>query len=127
MRQKHVFYCKVLLDTSDNHVCFSVIQGPVKKDVDNHYVVFYSGHDHWIHKNFLSKIEPVQHETADEFLCWSMGFVWEDGDDERYIEYLAGECQLKCKRPALEYFEKIHEEISNQENKLITAKYCFVK
>lgn len=128
MTQKHIFYCKVLLDTSDNHVCFNVIQGPVKKEVDNHYVVEENGHHHWIHKNFLSKINPVfetqiKDDSDNDFLCWTMGFVWSEDDDKQYISYLADECQRRCKHPVLEYFKTLRDEIDKQENKLISSKY----
>lgn len=128
MKQKHIFYCKVLLDTSDNHVCFNVIQGIVKKEVDNHYVVFENGHDHWIHKNFLSKIKPVfdtqvKDDTDDDFHCWTMGFVWTEDDDEHYISYLAAECQRRCKHPVLEYFNALRAEIDKQERKLMSSIY----
>jgi len=126
MKQKHIFYCEVLLDTSDNHVRFNVIQGPVKKEVDNHYVVEENGHDRWIHKSFLSKIEPVKHDTDDDILYFTMGFVWTDDDDERYISYLADECQRRCKHPVLEYFNTLRDEIDKQVNKLISSKYLLI-
>ena len=126
MKQKHIFLISIMHDEDENRILTKVVQGPIKRDYETVYVVDDNGNDHWVSKDIFKKFEVVKNTYITEgrerlIVDYNMGFVWEDGADERYVRYMADECQRKCKIPVLERCQEICDEIHRSIDKLMTS------
>lgn len=127
MKQKHIFLISIFHDEEENLIKTEIIQGPVKKEFETVYVVDNNGTDYWACKSIFKKFDV----SKDSYLCegcerpsvhYNMGFVWEDGEDEHYVRYLADECQRRCKSPVIDRLNELRKEIDRSIEKLIESK-----
>ena len=56
------------------------------------------------------------------YFCNNMGFIWEDGEDEQNVQYMADECQRRCKLPILNRLNELRNEIDRSIEKLMESK-----
>jgi succinate dehydrogenase/fumarate reductase flavoprotein subunit len=131
MKQQHIFLVSIVHDEEDNYLSTKVIQGPVKREFQTVYVVDNDGHDYWASKSIFTKFDvskdyyiPEGHERPT--IHYNMGFIWNDGDDENYVRYMADECQRRCKLPIIDRLNELRNEIEQSIEKLIKSKTCVV-
>lgn len=129
MKQKHVFLVSIVHDEEDNYVSTTVIQGPIKRVFETVYVVDNSGNDYWASKSIFKKFDVSKDSYIPEgcerpTVHYNMGFIWEDGEDDHYVRYLADECQRRCKLPVLDRLNELRKEIDRSIEKLMESKTC---
>jgi hypothetical protein len=127
MKQKHIFLVSIFHDENENIIKPEVIQGPVKRELGTVYVVDNNGHDYWACKDIFKKFDVVKDSYLPEgcekpMVHYNMGFIWEDGEDEHYVRYLADECQRRCKGPIIDRLNELRKEIDQAIEKLIESK-----
>jgi hypothetical protein len=116
-------------DEDENRILTKVVQGPIKRDLKTNYVVDDNGNDHWVSKELFKKFEVVENSYLPEgceshIVDYNMGFIWEDGEDEHYVHYMADECQRRCKLPIIDRLNELRNEINQSIDKLIETKTC---
>lgn len=131
MKQKHIFLVSILHDEDENIVLIKVIQGPIKKEFETDYIVNNNGNDHWVSKKIFNKFEVIKDSYIPEkaerpSIEYNMGFIWEDGEDEHFVRYMAGECQRRCKLPVLNRLNELRSEIDQSISKVLASKHCVV-
>ena len=127
MKQKHIFLITIDHYEDENRIFTKVVQGPIKRDFETNYVVDDSGNDYWVSKKIFEKFEVVKesYEGCEKpIISYTMGFIWEDGDDEHYVQYMADECQRLCKLPIFDRLNKLWKEINQTVEKLAEFKTC---
>ena len=129
MKQKHVFLVSIVHYEDENLVKTEVIQGPVKREFETVYVVDNDGNDYWACKSIFKKFDVSKDSDVPEgcekpVVHYNMGFIWEDGEDEHYVHYMADECQRRCKSPIIERLNELRKEIDRTIEKLIESKAC---
>ena len=129
MKQKHIFLVSIVHDEDENRISTEVIQGPVKRDFQTVYVVDNNGNDYWASKNIFKKFDVSKYSELPEgcerpTVYYNMGFIWEDGEDENYVRYMADECQRRCKLPVIDRLNELRKEIDRSIEKLIESKSC---
>lgn len=131
MKQQHIFLVSIVHDEEDNYLSTKVVQGPIKKIFETVYVVDDGGHDYWACKSIFKKFDvskdsyiPEGHERPT--VHYNMGFVWEDGEDEHFVRYMADECQRRCKLPIIDRLNELRKEIDRSIEKLMESKTCVV-
>ena len=127
MKQKYIFLVSIMHDEDENLVITKVVQGPVKKEFETDYVVDDNGNYHWASKDFFKKFDVVKDSYFPEgcerpTVHYNMGFIWDDGEDERNIQYMADECQRRCKLPILDRLNELRNEIDRSIEKLMESK-----
>ena len=127
MKQKHIFLVSIFHDENENLIKTEVIQGPVKREFETVYVVDNDGHDYWTCKSIFKKFDVSKDSEVPEgcvrpVVHYNMGFIWEDGEDESYVRYLADECQRRCKLPIIDRLNEFRKEIDRTIEKLIENK-----
>lgn len=127
MKQKHVFLVSIVHYEDENRIVTEVIQGPVKREFQTVYVVDNDGNDYWASKSIFKKFDVSKDSEIPEGCLrptahYNMGFVWEDGEDEHYLRYLADECQRRCKLPIIDRLNEFRKEIDRSIEKLIESK-----
>lgn len=127
MKQKHIFLVSIVHDENKNYISSEVIQGQIKRDVGSVYVVDNNENDYLACKNIFKKFEVVKKSYFPEgyeksIVHYNMGFIWEDGEDEHYIRYIADECQRRCKLPVIDRINELRNEISKSIEKLLESK-----
>ncbi len=127
MKQKHIFLISIIHDEDENHISTEVIQGPIKRDFGTVYVVDNNGIDYWASKNIFKKFDVSKDSYLPEgcerpTVYYNMGFIWEDGEDEHFVRYMADECQRRCKSPIIDRLNNIRKEIDRSIEKLIESK-----
>ena len=127
MKQKHIFLVSIMYDEDENLIKTEVIQGPIKRDFETVYVVDNNGNDYWASKNIFKGFRVVEDSYIPEgcerpTVHYNMGFIWEDGEDEHYVRYMADECQRRCKLPIIDRLNEFRKEINQSINKLIEYK-----
>lgn len=131
MKQKHIFLVSIVHDEDENHISTKVVQGPIKRDFETNYVVDDNGNDYWASKEIFKKFDVVKDSYLPEgcerpIVHYNMGFIWEDGADEHYVQYMADECQRRCKLPIIDRLNELRNEISQSIEKLMESKTCVV-
>ena len=122
-----------MLDINENYLSCNVVQGLIKKeDEDSYHIEDAEENIVIVSKSLFNKFEPVkaedyQENSEDPVIHWTMGFIWEDGDDEKHIEYLTAECQSRCKFPILQYIDDLRAQLDKQERILMEIKYSIEK
>jgi hypothetical protein len=129
MKQKHIFLVSIVHNEDENRIVTEVIQGPVKRDFQTFYVVDNNGNDYFAYKNIFKKFDVSKDSYLPEgcerhTVTYNMGFIWEDGEDENYVIYMADECQRRCKLPIIERLNELRNEIDKSIEKLIESKTC---
>ena len=129
MKQKHIFLISIIHDEDVNHISSEVIQGLIKRDIDSVYVIDNNGNDYWTPKDIFNKFDVVKKsyfpdDHTKRIVHYNMGFIWEDGDDEHYVRYMADECQRRCKIPVIDRMNELQYEIEKSIEKLIETKIC---
>ena len=127
MKQKYIFLVSIMHDEDENLVTTKVIQGLVKKEFETNFVVDDNGNYHLVSKDIFKKFDVVKDSYFPEgcerpTVHYNMGFIWEDGEDEHYVQYMAGECQRRCKLPILDRLNELRNEIDRSIEKLIESK-----
>ena len=127
MKQKHIFLVSIVHHEDENLVKTEVIQGPVKREFETVYVVDNDGNDYWACKSIFKKFDVSKDSEIPEgcqrpVVHYNMGFIWEDGEDEHYVSYLANECQRRCKLPIINRLNELRKEIDQAIEKLIESK-----
>ena len=129
MKQKHIFLVSIFHDENENLIKTEVIQGPIKRDFGTVYVVDNNGNDYWACKSIFKKFDVSKDSYLPEgcekhMTHYNMGFIWEDGEDEHYVRYMADECQRRCKLPIIDRLNELRKEIDKSIDKLIESKTC---
>lgn len=127
MKQKHIFLVSIMHDEDENIISIDVIQGPIKKEFETDFVVDDNGNAHWVSKELFKKFEVVKDSYFSEgcerpTIHYNMGFIWEDGEDEHYVQYMADECQRRCKLPVLDRLNELRNEIELSMGMLMESK-----
>lgn len=127
MKQKHIFLVSIMHDEDENIISIDVIQGPIKKEFETDFVVDDKGNAHWASKELFKKFEVMKDSYFPEgcerpTIHYNMGFIWEDGEDEHYVQYMADECQRRCKLPVLDRLNELRNEIELSMGKLMESK-----
>ena len=127
MKQKYIFLVSIMHDEDENLVITKVVQGPVKKEFETDFVVDDNGNNHWVSKDIFKKFDVVKDSYLPEgcerpIVHYNMGFIWEDGEDERKVQYMADECQRLCKLPILDRLNELRNEIDRSIEKLMESK-----
>ena len=127
MKQKHIFLVEIMHDEDENLISTKVVQGPLKRDFGTYYVFDNNGNDYWVSKEIFKKFEVVKKSDVYEryekpTVTYTMGFLWEDGVDEQYVQNMADECQRRCKSPIIDRLNEIRNEIGHSIEKLLKAK-----
>lgn len=129
MKQKHIFLVSIVHDEDENRIVTEVIQGQVKREFETVYVVDNDGNDYFVSKSIFKKFDVSKDSEVPEgcerpVVHYNMGFIWEDGEDESYVSYLADECQRRCKLPVIDRLNELRKEIDRSIEKLIESKTC---
>ena len=127
MKQKYIFLVSIMHDEDENLVTTKVVQGPVKKEFETDFVVDDNGNYHLVSKDIFKKFDVVKDSYLPEgcerpTVHYNMGFIWEDGEDERSVQYMADECQRRCKLPILNRLNELRNEIDRSIEKLMESK-----
>ena len=127
MKQKYIFLVSIMHDEDENLVTTKVVQGPVKKEFETDFVVDNNGSYHWVSKDIFKKFDVVKDSYFPEgcerpIVHYNMGFIWEDGEDEQNVQYMADECQRRCKLPILNRLNELRNEIDRSIEKLMESK-----
>ena len=129
MKQKHIFLVSIVHYEDENRIVTEVIQGPVKRELQTVYVVDNNGNDYWACKSIFKKFDVSKDSELPEgclrpTVHYTMGFIWEEGEDEHYVRYTADECQRRCKLPIIDRMNELRKEIDQSIEKLIESKTC---
>ena len=127
MKQKYIFLVSIMHDEDENIISIDVIQGPIKKEFETDFVVDNNGSYHWVSKDIFKKFDVVKDSYFSEgcerpIVHQNMGFIWEDGEDEQNVQYMADECQRRCKLPILDRLNELRNEIDRSIEKLMESK-----
>lgn len=127
MKQKYIFLVSIMHDEDENIISIDVIQGPIKKEFETDFVVDNNGSYHWVSKDIFKKFDVVKDSYLPEgcerpIVHYNMGFIWEDGEDEQNVQYMADECQRRCKLPILDRLNELRNEIDRSIEKLMESK-----
>ena len=127
MKQKHIFLVSIVHYEDENRIVTEVIQGPVKRELQTVYVVDNNGNDYWACKSIFKKFDVSKDSELPEgclrpTVHYTMGFIWEEGEDEHYVRYMADECQRRCKLSIIDRLNEFRKEIDRSIDKLIENK-----
>lgn len=129
MKQKHIFLFTITHYENDNSITCNHIQGQITKETNSSYFVETTNDKKICPKRLFTNFEVFKDEFISDcfnnptITTYQMGFIWEDGDDEHYIQYKASECQRRCKILVIDYMNEIRNAISKSIDKLIKTQF----
>lgn len=132
MKQKHVFLFTITHYENDNSITCNHIQGQIIEETKTSYIVKTTNGKKTCPKRLFANFGVFKDEFISDcfnnptITTYRMGFIWEDGDDEHYIQYKASECQRRCKIPVIDYLNEIRNAISKSIDTLVETK-CGIK
>lgn len=129
MKQKHIFLFTITHYENDNSITCDYIQGLIAEETKTSYIVTTTNGQKTCPKHLFTDFTVFKDEFISDcgnnptITTYRMGFIWEDGDDEHFIQYKAAECQRRCKISVSDYLNEIRNEIAKSIDKLSKIQF----